>query len=722
MKVFDVSSFVVTGGIKTFTSDGVSAVNERVIMPPTMLESTTAICGLLAWKQTFETWLFGMPLRDWMTLVDSAYEVFCFAVSMDAAASNGLMLKLLVVYLFLCLQLSVILIVVAQKCSLHQVARVSDTLLVNAELQNPMYAMSKLVRHKRHQSELQRGIDCLANSEFFEYRQDEEPPLRYDASKECKGALCEVLMSYSEAHLADPEEASKVRAEVRKDLEEAMEFFNGPPSGPAKHYCPSRECCRDEGHSRQKARRHWRKMTFGRQPEEYEPARWMRKMGFLLWVARLCVCHNPMKALCEQEYYADRQAAIAQQEFVNAEGQGQADPDADRHRMWLVVGARLKKVREMFRSPIFTFTLLLIILVMKILDSLSAVAFKVSPCNLDYECAQKHKSQKKAKRARRDPPPPAAGAADPAHAPGLEDGPPKSATYKVAQAVKKVRVDLWALLEHGFDGGLLRPVALFWPYPDNTELMNTIAGNVVLQADTQMYIRFTLKAKESPLSDIESLESGVDPEACLDKFLGKADHCLEPFCCRPLKSRLEPWPRQKQLHLYTSTMHAIAWSSDPATLLVERLHTNQKLAADGQGRRSATWSRQGSQSVLQRWARLYEAFGNRNLSEAPMNERLAYEACAKSVVKRRRPNQCGQVSWAWAREQMTDAEKALKGDAYNAKYAQYVRQFGTLSDDEKAQAANRHRWGLGSKRAIKPRDPLLSSHRRAFIVCVVPSL
>ena len=89
-------------------------------------------------------------------------------------------------------------------------------------------------------------------------------------------------------------------------------------------------------------------------------------MGFLLWVARLCVCHNPMKALYDQEYYADRQAAIAQQEFVNAEGQGQADPDADRHRMWLVVGARLKKVREMFRSPIFTFTLLLIILVLAV--------------------------------------------------------------------------------------------------------------------------------------------------------------------------------------------------------------------------------------------------------------------------------------------------------------------------------------------------------------------
>ena len=189
---------------------------------------------------------------------------------------------------------------VYERCSLHQVSRITTKVLDRVQLNAPLYACSRLIRQKRHRGQVRRGLNVHINNTFH-YDEVVDPPGGYTRSENFLSMLKALLHPRRTTSYADEdeEEMETHYLNEKKHLDAYFEFHNlCPVQGPIGHiHGPScRWHCKGKKSALATSRKLAQNITFPH-TVEYEPARWLKVLPGLSAFAKFIVPFDTAKGV-----------------------------------------------------------------------------------------------------------------------------------------------------------------------------------------------------------------------------------------------------------------------------------------------------------------------------------------------------------------------------------------------------------------------------------------
>jgi hypothetical protein len=230
----------------------------------------------------------------------------------------------------------------------------------------------------------------------------------------------------------------------------------------------------------------------------------------------------------------------------------------------------------------------------------------------------------------------------------------------VLEAVGKALADLADLLFNGMDR--INLLKMCWPSEDALSDLFLEVRVAILTAACHLYLRYVTKFDDYPYTWCNQFSWSTGHfhnAAVIETFLQERSCCLDPGFCEPMQRNA------KQLSLQEASAHVeqvfAEWdaANRVTTLKEEFNHRMNRYVADGSKSAASGYAKVSAASVCNRLARAYTGLGNRDMQKEPPEILKQNFAEASRAVKHARPNQTGNVKWAWVSGQINTADKTL---------------------------------------------------------------
>lgn len=252
---------------------------ERVVLPPVAVEGTDHACLSTALFQSFRKHVFGRDLKDAVLWLRNNCALTIFVFVHDSASANLLALSLMRALLLLQADAHMTLapiMVCLERCSLHQVGRVSGDLLAKYKLKAGLYCMGKLFTLKRNRNTLKTAIRKVVAAMSWEVGAVGSTSI--SGSPIFRSALKNLLMF----RWSDP--ADEKASSLQVAFQEFFDFWNGDPTASPTHFCngchSSKQAAIDDGTKKTLALLELSNLDF-------MPSRWMGQNSATLFWGRL---------------------------------------------------------------------------------------------------------------------------------------------------------------------------------------------------------------------------------------------------------------------------------------------------------------------------------------------------------------------------------------------------------------------------------------------------